>query len=489
MSQMSNPKTAPVTCNSWGRRRKRSKMEKPDFTKGLPDDVLSHILSFLSIDEAVRCSVLSKKWLNLWKNTSHIEFNVKKMMKPLTQLLHSREPQTSLDSSLLIGNSVCKTVSRYGFLVYPIILRHTSDLSSCKFVHVWKSLVYGDVQSWIKVLLRFKKGVTNLSLECEPDYGEVTEHFMSKNNVMVQKPYFPPRTFANLASLELINYVIDCPEAFIGCINLKTLKLNMMNIDEVILGGILENCVALENFSLLDSIGFDKLIIINQSLKVLQLQKLCVDELKVSCQNLKVLLFDCIICEPNGVGIQTPNLTTFRSYCYSMYDVSDEEGRSILKIREILAHSSQEYPSRNVFINLSTLSLDLDLNHLGEVKDLYAVLLLCSCLQVLEISLPVFEHQSFFLSNDHVLPYPIISKFWERENLCYCVNKKLKFVCIRGFKGSEQEVGFVKYLISRATMMKRITIISNGLLEDADQKLFSLVPRASGNLSINFKFN
>ncbi|KAK7243077.1 hypothetical protein RIF29_37862 [Crotalaria pallida] len=275
MSQMSNPKTAPVTCNSWGRRRKRSKMEKPDFTKGLPDDVLSHILSFLSIDEAVMCSVLSKKWLNLWKNTSHVEFNVKKMMKPLTQLLHSREPQTSLDSSLLIGNSVCKTVSRYGFLVYPIILRHTSDLSSCKFVHVWKSLVYGDVQSWIKVLLRFKKGVTNLSLECEPDYGEVTEHFMSKNNVMVQKPYFPPRTFANLASLELINYVIDCPEAFIGCNNLKTLKLNMMNIYEVILGWILENFVALENFSFLDSIGFDKLIIINQSLKVLQLQKLC----------------------------------------------------------------------------------------------------------------------------------------------------------------------------------------------------------------------
>lgn len=86
------------------------------------------------------------------------------------------------------------------------------------------------------------------------------------------------------------------------------------------------------------------------------------------------------------------------------------------------------------------------------------------------------------------LSYPI-PMFWERRELCNCISQKLKFVCIRGFRGEEQEVEFSKYMITRATMMKRITIISSNSLRNimkAADNLFSL-PWASGNLSMNFK--
>ncbi|XP_019462876.1 PREDICTED: uncharacterized protein LOC109361795 [Lupinus angustifolius] len=128
--------------------------------------------------------------------------------------------------------------------------------------------------------------------------------------------------------------------------------------------------------------------------------------------------------------------------------------------------------------------MDLDLNHIRDSKDLSFVLQLCTSLQVLEISLPDFENPIIGSSNDYDFPYPM-SMFWERQKLCYCVHQKLKFVYIKAFKGNELEMEFVKYLIAKATMMKKVTIFCNTLTEDAEN-LLSL-PKASTNLSINFK--
>jgi hypothetical protein len=77
--------------------------------------------------------------------------------------------------------------------------------------------------------------------------------------------------------------------------------------------------------------------------------------------------------------------------------------------------------------------------------------------------------------------------FWEICGLCKTITQKLKFVTIRGFKGKEKEVEFAKFLITRATMLKRINIICCDSI-GAAENLLSL-PRASHNLSINLKCN
>jgi SPX domain protein involved in polyphosphate accumulation len=56
-------------------------------------------------------------------------------------------------------------------------------------------------------------------------------------------------------------------------------------MDDLVLSGILQNCVALENFSLIKSTGFTKLIIMNSNFKVLRLQALYVDRLEVNAHN------------------------------------------------------------------------------------------------------------------------------------------------------------------------------------------------------------
>ncbi|KAJ1426828.1 Leucine-rich repeat domain superfamily [Sesbania bispinosa] len=281
--------------------------ENGDLISKLPDEILTNTLSKLHIDEAVRCSVLSKRWKGLWKQTSHIELDVNHMIIPMTQLLHSRalfpHPGSFLDKSKDEG------VYRYGSLVFQLIFHHSGDIYSCRFVHFQKSLLIGEVGIWVDLLVERNKSLKDLSLKCLPDLREVSK-------LEISKPHFRSGVFDCLDSLELIDYTIDFGYAFENCKMLKTLKLKRTHLDDEILSGILENCKALESLSLIQSTGITRLIIRSSKLKVLQLHALWVDELGISTPNLDVLSLDYTRCLVQNVSIYAPCLKTFRSYNY-----------------------------------------------------------------------------------------------------------------------------------------------------------------------------
>jgi len=60
-------------------KRKLSKMQKSskgqDLISNLPDHIIGCILSFLHIKEAIRTSVLSKRWISLWKIITRLNFD------------------------------------------------------------------------------------------------------------------------------------------------------------------------------------------------------------------------------------------------------------------------------------------------------------------------------------------------------------------------------------------------------------------------------
>ncbi|KAK7324458.1 hypothetical protein VNO77_28018 [Canavalia gladiata] len=482
---------------SHGRIRKGPNKEKlmktdtnGDFINNLPDEILVNILSKLRIDEAVRCDVLSKRWFGLWKQTSHMEFDVRHMVNPLTKLLQSREARTVPDFNTL-GPSINKI--GYGFFsrVILLILTHSSILSSCHFRHFKKSLVFGDVETCIDFFLDRKKGIKDLCLECVSEGEEGAEKFVFHENVYT--PTFPCGIFENLASLELINYTIECWLPFQECRQLKKLKLKRVYLDNITLSGILENCVVLENFMLLECNGLGRVLIVKSKLKVLQLQALCVGEIDIVTNSLEVLLLDSMICPVKDVRIYAPYLKTFRSYNYSIYArmVAANGENSIAKTHQIFAQCSDLVmgpTTRSIFQNLSTLSIDLDLNNLREAGLLSYVMRLCKHLRAIDIYLPVFRpritHKSIICSSDILC---LMSTFWEKRESCCCISQKLKFVSVRGFRGKEHELKFAKYVITKAIMLKRITIICSDSMTKAET-LFSL-PRASGNLFINLKLN
>jgi len=59
-------------------------------------------------------------------------------------------------------------------------------------------------------------------------------------------------------------------------------------------------------------------------------------------------------------------------------------------------------------------------------------------------------------------------------------------VTLKGFTGKEQEVMFLKHLITRAYVMENIIVICESKFVDDAKDLLSL-PRASAHLSITMK--
>ena len=56
-------------------RKKQNANKSGKGINNLPDPILQHILSYLSTKEAVRTSILSKRWKYLWTSIPKIDFN------------------------------------------------------------------------------------------------------------------------------------------------------------------------------------------------------------------------------------------------------------------------------------------------------------------------------------------------------------------------------------------------------------------------------
>ncbi|CAI8618431.1 unnamed protein product [Vicia faba] len=423
---------------------------KPDLISTLPDGVLSSILSSLSIDEAVRSSILSKRWIPLWKYAPHLDFDGTRMMKSFV-------------------NATGKDAREYGKLVNSILHHHLGDLISCRFIHLPKNLIVGDVKGWIEYVMEKNKRMTHLSLEC---WSSICCY-----DIKDMKPNFRSKIFSVLCSLELTNYVLarSVLSAFESCENLKILKLKKMKMKNETINGILKKCLGLEKFSLIGSIGFDILKIKSPGLKFLELKKLRVKEIEVYAEDLQVVVIDSLVCPGKCLKIYSQNLRTFSS----SYDQTTQMS---LKTHEILENCSDLFESQmtNIFLFLLTLSIELNLNNLREVLPLSYILRSCIHLKTLEITIPIVE-----AFEDCELPYPK-SIFWERQQMYNCINHKIKFVTMRGFTGKVQEVKFLKHLITRACVMEKINVICDSRFVDEANDLLSL-PRASPYLSIIVK--
>lgn len=74
--------------------------------------------------------------------------------------------------------------------------------------------------------------------------------------------------------------------------------------------------------------------------------------------------------------------------------------------------------------------------------------------------------------------------FWEQKGISDCLACCLRVVSIHNFRGEVLEMGFVKYLITRAPRMLRLTVkCATNDAVTATQSLL-LLPRSSKNVSV-----
>ncbi|KAM3271285.1 hypothetical protein ACQJBY_041828 [Aegilops geniculata] len=97
------PELASIPCSS--NKRARGTSDGVDRLSSLPDELLHCVMSFLPMPEAVRTSLLSRRWRNLWASTPYIRIDHQdftgdgKLKKFGDRLLLMRDGTTSLDEA------------------------------------------------------------------------------------------------------------------------------------------------------------------------------------------------------------------------------------------------------------------------------------------------------------------------------------------------------------------------------------------------------
>ncbi|KAK2992118.1 hypothetical protein RJ640_006420 [Escallonia rubra] len=403
-----------------------------DRISSLSDEILSMIISRVPIEEAVRTSVLAKRWRHTWKFATHLDFNPMQMLMSYRVLCQSinepaDDPEEDMDPSEedidpLEEDPSEEDLVRATRLITTILQSHWSDVTSCRILHMPINMTSGHVRAWIEYLIE-RKGVQELILTCEelPSFDSFCPEAMD----------LPLGIFrcGTLTVLELTNYMLFDVSPFRGCDNLRTLKMEYMELGHKVLPELISCCRLLEELSL-SGCKLKEVEICSKNLRSLQLQSLSLEKIYICTEALAVMVFDKIGCQPNCILINAPRVVVFQTYCSSQ----NEE-----------------------------------------------ILELCSGILLRDEANPQYPESR--------LSYPE-HLYWDRKAAVYCMSNSLRRVYIWGFGGKELEICFAKYLITRAQRLDRIAIqFDDNCTRDEATSSRSLlsVPRASMHVSIVFK--
>ncbi|PUZ45228.1 hypothetical protein GQ55_8G205000 [Panicum hallii var. hallii] len=103
----------------------------PDRTSALPDDLLLHVMYFLTMQEAVQTGLLSRRWQNLWSSLMWLNFDAAKFSSMRTY-------RKFVYNALLCRSSLPEPVPLDAFWIYAVC-DHSDD-----------SLDYSDIHPWIR---------------------------------------------------------------------------------------------------------------------------------------------------------------------------------------------------------------------------------------------------------------------------------------------------------------------------------------------------
>ncbi|KAH7520352.1 hypothetical protein FEM48_Zijuj08G0134900 [Ziziphus jujuba var. spinosa] len=421
----------------------------PNMFDKLSDSLLFIILTFLPFKEAARTSILSKRWRHIWRATSNMEFNERFFVKP-DDFGSNREIQRRvfIDFAKQWMESYQEPVVKNFSLTFSRPLDEPMVLDSCvrfALAHNVKELGldFSDPQ-WEKHNLDC---YTGRSYDL-PLIGSVYEHRV-------------------LESLKLFS----CNFNLSGLCNLHSLRhlslgwigLNASNVKD-----LLVNCKLLESLSLVSCHGLDYLQIEGQSL---QLKSLVIDSCEITSKWLLIEAPKLRCLKFVGwIGIFEILVKNCMEEAYLDFGYEYEFGElgEILykllddlypvKVLTVCSYMLQVIPcgveplSISPPLNVKHLTLRTAL-HDNEFYGIKFMLKSCPSLETLTIEIDN-RHRIF---PDYVAPF---KESWEKSPLIVykCMCKSLKWVEIKGFKGTYNEAYLLRYVIYFGLVMEKLNI-------------------------------
>eukprot|EP00253_Pinus_taeda_P010540 PITA_10540 len=243
-----------------------------DRLSALPDDILSLVLSKLTIIDAIKCSVLSRRWRFLYREIPHLNLSP-------CRVSSSNQAPTTYDLSTVENR------------IFDVLRFHSSDLKSFTlttdihsiwrpklsripefFVNPWQ-FTQQSVSEWMRWVA--KKNVEHLSLE-----------------YCYQMETLPPSLFlcSRLTNLTLDNCIITTfPTDFVGFKHLTELSFTDIEMTDDILARFLLHCPLLRKLNLCRCSGLRRPVILSHSITDLVLYLYRAGGLTVNCPKLQTL--------------------------------------------------------------------------------------------------------------------------------------------------------------------------------------------------------
>ncbi|XP_077228169.1 F-box/LRR-repeat protein At3g26922-like [Tasmannia lanceolata] len=419
---------------------RKGKKEEP--ISNLSDDILSLILSRIPLREAVRTSVLSKRWRYLWCSIPYLQLDMNLIINPPTLSWIYKDQmrkwayavQNILDSCRdpILGCSIC----------IPIRKEFTDNLDEF-------------------VLFLCRNGIQDLYLWNSCGFYQ-----------------FPTDAYfcQSLKKLTLIRCNVVLPPVFEGISCLTTLAVTDVSITNDDLERLISSCQLLESLCFFDDILEEKKF------------------RKVRVSALNLLSLEIHSSMPTRVSLKTaPRLEEVFYKPFRYYSCNEAKrlvellmnlGHVVslkLKLFESTAKSLNRMKLPKSLSGLNLKKLTLDVKYDVE-RFLSCLLRSCSNLQELNIIITkgFFEEKGF-----------VHETYWERHEPFECLMYHLTTVRINmSYLNNCCGIGFMEFLLKNAYVLKRMSIIYyKGLKEQMEAEIskLSLLQRASQHAVLEFK--
>ncbi|XP_071925428.1 putative F-box/FBD/LRR-repeat protein At5g22670 isoform X2 [Coffea arabica] len=209
--------------------RKCAKIGQPlkDQISRLPDEILVYILSCLTLKEAARTSVLSKRWIDLWRSMACLDFDASKVVKKMF----------SIRSWGRYAGFVRKERRKYVEWVDKVLLQSDKSLALDYLrVAFYLDNFYGDkIHKWPQHA--FARKVQRLELNLFPDDGPPS----SRESYTFHYELFRLSSGKSQPGYSEIRH-----HSQIGFKSLRALSLKSLNVTGEVLEFFLINCPFLE---------------------------------------------------------------------------------------------------------------------------------------------------------------------------------------------------------------------------------------------------
>ncbi|CAN0890221.1 F-box/FBD/LRR-repeat protein At1g13570 [Linum grandiflorum] len=223
--------------------------DRVDWISNLPDEILVKILSLLSFSETLETSVLSSRWIHLWKSAvTVLDFDAPQLLDSEEPVLLPVEPSPDLDDFIILDDDDDEAaispprerpvVERRRVYMNWVtrVLSHLNNVSKVNKLRLCFSLnaesnSQGEIDRWIEFAI--SKGVEHLDLS----FGKTID------GVSAHRP----------------DYCIKSPTGLSNIKYLRSLRLSRVDVKENTVEDFIINCPLLEELALDNASSLRKL--------------------------------------------------------------------------------------------------------------------------------------------------------------------------------------------------------------------------------------